>query len=84
MGLSCSTRLCDNHYLFLLVFYLSDVSGGYHPSVFDALRVAIHASKALGFGKVTSSYKAISHHEGFYLATLGGAQGIPPHSVYEM
>ena len=52
----------------------TDVSGGYHPSVFDALRVAIHASKALGFGKETLSYKAISHHEGFYLATLGGAQ----------
>ena len=52
-----------------------DVAGGYHPSVFDALRMSIAVSKALQFGKKDEERKHISHHEAFYMATLGGAQG---------
>ena len=41
----------------------------------DAMRTAVHASKALSFTK-PSNYKPISHHEALYMATLGGAKGI--------
>lgn len=52
----------------------ADVSGGYSPSMFDAMRTAIHASKAVSFLK-PDGYQTISHHEALYLATLGGAKG---------
>lgn len=55
-----------------------DVSGGYSPSIFDAMRTAVHASKAMSFEK-PEGYKPITHHEALYLATLGGAKG--SHSV---
>ena len=51
-----------------------DVSGGYSPSMFDAIRSAVHASKALGFNQ-TGGYEALSHHEALYMATVGGAKG---------
>ena len=57
---------CDIH---------SDVSGGYSPSMFNAMRVAIHASKALSLNMNQTTYRPLTHHEAFYLATMGGAQG---------
>ena len=42
--------------------------------MFDAIRTAVHASKALGFNR-TGGYEALSHHEALYMATVGGAKG---------
>ena len=61
-----SFLLCDIH---------SDISGGYSPSMFNAMRVAIHASKALSLNMNQTTYRPLTHHEAFYLATMGGAQG---------
>lgn len=55
-----------------------DVAGGYHPSVFDALRMSIIVSKTLTFNRESidaGKYQFISHHDAFYMATIGGAQG---------
>ena len=59
----------------LLCSFAVDVSGGYHPSVFHALRSSISVSKTLQFGKKEEDHASISHHEAFFMATLGGAQG---------
>ena len=56
-----------------------DISAGYSPSIFNAMRVAIHASKALSLTVNETNYQPLTHHEAFYLATLGGAQGQPAH-----
>ena len=55
----------------------SDISAGYSPSIFNAMRDAIHTSKALSLTINTTNYQPLTHHEAFYLATLGGAQGLP-------
>ena len=62
---------------YTLSFYVihSDISGGYSPSIFNAMRVAIHASKALSLTINETDYWPLTHHEAFYLATMGGAQG---------
>ena len=62
---------------YTLSFYVihSDISGGYSPSIFNAMRVAIHASKALSLTINETDYRPLTHHEAFYLATIGGAQG---------
>lgn len=52
----------------------TDVSGGYSPSILDAMRQAIIASKALAFQD--PSYSAITVQEAFHLATLGGAEAL--------
>ena len=57
-----------------LFIFSSDVSGGYHPSVLSALRMAVSVSKALQFGRKEENN--INHHEAFFMATLGGAQGM--------
>ena len=54
----------------------SDISAGYSPSMFNAMRVAIHASKALSLTINETDYQPLTHHEAFYLATMGGAQGL--------
>ena len=54
---------------------LSDISAGYSPSIFNAMRVAIHTSKALSLTGNRTSYQPLTYREAFYLATLGGAQG---------
>ena len=41
------------------------------------MRVAIHASKALSLTVNETDYRPLTHHEAFYLATMGGAQGQP-------
>ncbi len=58
------------------------MSGGYHPSVLSALRMAVSVSKALQFGREEEE-NHISHHEAFFMATLGGAQGMN-HSIISM
>ena len=55
----------------------SDISAGYSPSIFNAMRVAIHASKALSLSVNETNYQTLTHQEAFYLATLGGARGLP-------
>ena len=55
------------------------MSGGYHPSVLSALRMAVSVSKALQFGKKEENN--ISHHEAFFMATLGGAQGMSMNAI---
>ena len=59
---------------------ISDISGGYSPSVFNAMQVAIHTSKALSLTVNKTDYQPLTHHEAFYLATLGGAQGQSVHT----
>ena len=55
-----------------------DISGGHSPSILNAMQVAIHTSKALSLTVNTeTNYQPLTHHEAFYLATLGGAQGLP-------
>lgn len=51
----------------------TDVSGGYSSSILEAIRLSILSSKALSFSK-PSEYKELSHHEAFYMATMGGAK----------
>ena len=41
------------------------------------MRVALHTSKALSLTVNETDYQPLTHHEAFYLATLGGAQGQP-------
>ena len=49
------------------------------------MRVAIHASKARSVTVNTTNYQPLTHHEAFYLATLGGAQGQAAHiQVWEI
>ena len=67
---------------FISVFSFSDVSGGYSPSILDAIRNALSVSIHVSFGK-GDDYKPLTYQEAFYLATLGGAEGkIPPLSIY--
>lgn len=59
----------------------TDVSGGTHPSMLDAIRQAIVASKLVEMGKGSASngetlYKSLTYTEAFYLATLGGAAAL--------
>ena len=57
------------------MYFCADISGGYSPSVFNAVKMAIGASKALGFTKA-GGHNTVGHHEALYMATLGGARGI--------
>ncbi|KAJ3199792.1 hypothetical protein HDU67_002548 [Dinochytrium kinnereticum] len=56
----------------------TDVAGGYSPSILDAIRHAIVASKVVAArSQETAETKIIeplSYSEAFYLATVGGAQ----------
>jgi guanine deaminase len=51
----------------------ADVSGGYSPSILDAMRHAILMSKAVGMSD--SDYVPLNYKDVFHLATLGGAAG---------
>ena len=67
-----------------------DVSGGYSTSILDAIRNAVLASKSIYIKNEEqqrqskeqqqlskeSQYKPITLDEAFFMATLGGAQGI--------
>jgi len=52
----------------------TDVSGGYSPSMLDAMRQAIIASKVTHFAD--SSRAPLDYQEAFYLATRGGAAAL--------
>jgi len=52
----------------------TDVSGGHSVSILDALRRSIDNSKLMQCAMHGPDYEHIEHAEGFYLATLGGAQ----------
>ncbi|XP_060697744.1 guanine deaminase [Hemiscyllium ocellatum] len=52
----------------------TDVSGGYSPSVLNAMRAAIDVTNILGFQ--SSNYERLTHQEIFRLATLGGSQAL--------
>lgn len=56
-------------------FYMTDISGGYHPSMLDAIRTAVYASNIKAMENVATGYEAISVREAFRMATLGGAKG---------
>ena len=72
---------CNLKFHFILHTYIhTDISAGYSPSVFNAMRVAIHTSKALSLTVNRTDYQPLTHHEAFYLATLGGAQGQGVHN----
>lgn len=50
-----------------------DVSGGYSPSMLDAIRYAVQVSNTLS--TIKDNYEPIDFREAFRLATLGGSQG---------
>jgi cytosine/adenosine deaminase-related metal-dependent hydrolase len=54
--------------------HVTDVSGGYSPSILDAIRNTLDVSIHISYGK-GSKYAPLTYHEAFYLATLGGARG---------
>ena len=55
-------------------FCCTDVSGGYSSSVLDAMRCALHTSKAVWF-KTDGEYDPLTLPEVLYMATVGGASG---------
>ena len=62
----------------LLCSIISDISAGYSTSILNAMRVALHVSLALSQNltrDLPAGYTALTLAEGFYLATLGGAEG---------
>ncbi|XP_048729352.1 guanine deaminase-like [Ostrea edulis] len=52
----------------------TDVSGGYSPSMLDAMRTAIHTSNMWSIKD--PAHKAITHREAFMMATYGGSQAL--------
>ncbi|DAZ97701.1 TPA: hypothetical protein N0F65_009600 [Lagenidium giganteum] len=59
----------------------TDVSGGYSPSMLDAIRQAVIASKLVSIGNGSAyegdaEHDVLSYAEAFYLATVGSAQAI--------
>lgn len=56
-----------------LHYTLSDVAGGYSPSMLDAMRRALDLTKILG--TMDQDYHSLTFEEVFRLATLGGSQG---------
>ncbi|KAG7380840.1 hypothetical protein PHYPSEUDO_006733 [Phytophthora pseudosyringae] len=62
----------------------TDVSGGYSPSMLDAIRQAVIASKLVAIGNGSSSdedsdepqEEPLSYAEAFHLATVGSAQAL--------
>ncbi|PSN46074.1 Guanine deaminase [Blattella germanica] len=75
---SLKSGLCDVRRLLdagVKVGLGTDVSGGYSPSILDAIRNALDVSIHVSFGK-GETYSPLTYHEVFYLATLGGAQAV--------
>jgi guanine deaminase len=52
----------------------TDLSGGYAPSMWDAIRSAVTASTVHAIA--ARSTKRLTYNEAFFLATLGGAQAL--------
>lgn len=77
---NCSIRsgLCDVRRLMekgLRVGLGTDVSGGYNPSMLDAMRFAMTVSNVLSLSK-SDTYKPLNYRDAFFMATLGGAQAL--------
>ena len=53
---------------------VSDISGGYNPSLLDAMRFSITVSNICAM-KNSENYKPLTYREAFFMATMGGAQG---------
>jgi guanine deaminase len=53
----------------------TDVSGGYTSSILDAMRCALHTSKAVCFKNDEQQYDPLTLPEVLYMATMGGASG---------
>jgi guanine deaminase len=51
----------------------TDVSGGYTSSILDAMRCALHTSKAVCFKNDEQQYDPLTLPEVLYMATMGGA-----------
>ncbi|TMW57707.1 hypothetical protein Poli38472_014310 [Pythium oligandrum] len=60
----------------------TDVSGGYSPSMLDAIRQAVIASKLVSIGNSSAQEEgettpdALTYAEAFHLATVGGAEAL--------
>lgn len=50
------------------------MSGGFNPSILDAMRFAITVSNILSLSK-SEDYKPLNFKDVFFMSTLGGAQG---------
>lgn len=64
------------------VLFSAEIAGGYSPSILVEMRTALHASQALSQNlsmTLPAGYTPLSLAEGFYLATLGGAEGLVNH-----
>jgi len=75
---SLRSGLCDVRRLLdadIKVGLGTDVSGGFSPSILDAIRNALGVSIHISFGK-GEDYVPLTFREAFYLATLGGATAI--------
>ena len=58
------------------MFAFTDLSGGYSPSILDAMRCALHTSKAVWFKRDGDpQYVPLTLPEVLYMATVGGATG---------
>ena len=65
-----------------IVLFSAEIAGGYSPSILVEMRTALHASQALSQNlsmTLPAGYTPLSLAEGFYLATLGGAEGSANH-----
>jgi len=51
----------------------TDCSGGFSPSILNAMRMAVMASNTLTFGQPETAYQPLSYSDSLYLATRGGA-----------
>jgi len=71
-------KTAETKYYMLLCSIISDISAGYSTFILNAMRVALHVSLALSLNltrDLPAGYTALNLAEGFYLATLGGAEG---------
>ncbi|XP_069674540.1 guanine deaminase-like isoform X1 [Periplaneta americana] len=77
---SLQSGLCDVRKLLnagVKVGLGTDISGGYSPSVLNAIRAALQTSIHVFFKKGgDNTYVPLTYHEAFYLATLGGAKAL--------
>lgn len=75
-NMSLHSGLCNTRQLLsddINVGLGTDVSGGYHPSVLDAIRHAVQTSNLLKMNP-DDNYKPIHYPEAFRMATLGSAE----------
>jgi len=67
--------LSEPNGILIFIVFVADISGGFSPSILDAIRRALDVSIHVSFGK-DEEYVPLTFREAFYLATLGGATGI--------